>query len=130
MTSDSHAKSADTFGSRLEMMVLAFIDKHQRRPLLVSGRELHAETMWVGAFVDAKEVDTDPTVHPKLAELARHGARAWRLWTKLEPDEVVLLLEADRSGMSKVTIAPRTKTLEVQVAEACLREMIEREKRS
>jgi hypothetical protein len=119
----SQEQSANTFAERLEMMVLAFIDKHHRKPKLISGQEMSPHAVWAGVFLDAKQVDDDPTVHPKLDELARHGARAWRLWTKLEPDEVVLYLAANSAGSSRVTIEPRTRTHEVRVASAAILEI-------
>lgn len=122
-------QSTVTFGERLEMMILAYIVKHGHKPLLVSGSEVTPTTCWGGAFLDAAQQDPQG-LHPKLAALAEHGARAWRAWTKLEPDEVVLIFEDERGGESKVSIAPRTQDDERRVALAALRELRAKENMS
>jgi|SRR5882672_770336 len=119
-------ESVKTFHDRMEMMCLAFIVKHGRRPKLVFADSALKTKGWMAGFVSLDMLDEDESVHPKLTELVKHGERAWRQWTSLEPDAVVVL-RAHASGESQVTIVPRTASLQAAVAGEVLRGMVARE---
>jgi hypothetical protein len=102
--------SVRTFYDRVQMMVLAACDKRRERPLLVMADGLLEREGWMSAYVpDDGRAHPEPRVPPDVRELARHAAEAWRRWTKLEPDEVVLTLRVYQLGpYVSVTIVPRT----------------------
>lgn len=122
LTAQGMLDAVTAFHERLEMMVSGFIVKHGRRPKLVFADRM-AERGWMATFVSPELFDPDASVHPKLAEFARHADRAWRQWTRLEPDEVVVLLRIVGPGETSLTIIPRTQELKVQIAGEVIRDM-------
>ena len=116
-------RSVETFGERLEMMVLGFIDKHRARPIIVMADARLKSEGWQSAFLDAGLKEA--ALHPDLAELARHGARAWRLWTVLEPDAAVLTLKILALNTCSITLEPRTPENAARIARVAL-ERLER----
>ena len=118
-------QAAETFGERLEMMVLGFIDKHRRRPLIVLANSRLTTEGWEAGFLDPNLAVEESAVHPELALLAQHGARAWRQWTPLEADEVVLTLRIVALNTCSITIVPRTEELARAIARVAM-ETVER----
>jgi hypothetical protein len=111
--------SVRTFYERVEMMVLACIEKRARRPLLVMAHGVLDLEGWMSAYVPTDRDHPHPEVTPGHRELARHAGRAWRTWTKLEPDGVVVTLRVYASDpYISVTITPRTAEVEWAIERA------------
>ena len=90
-----------TFGERVELLVTAFVDRHDKVPLVLQideGATQHA--MLDPLFCRGGAVE------PALRERSRHGAEAWRRWTNdLDPLEAVVVLKVTTEAAS-VTIGP------------------------
>jgi hypothetical protein len=104
----------ETFGERVEMLVLAYIDKHGKRPVIVYEDLRTSGQMY--ACVDPIADGSRDDVVPSLAELAKHGARAWKIWTKdADPDKTAILVRVTPDG-SSVAIVPRSEEVERGIA--------------
>ena len=120
---ESLLENVRVFHDRVEMMGLAFIGKHHRRPALIFANRI--DRGWMASFVDPALVDESPEVHPSLVALAEHATRAWARWTSLEADEVVVMFRTIGGGDSSVVIVPRTEELKRMIAGEVLRQLDE-----
>lgn len=100
-------KQVETFHERVHMLALAMIHKYGKVPMLFcDDARTGGVTGQVAAFFDETKFVAE--VDGELLEQAKHGARAWALWTSVLPERALILLTVSPTEC-KVTIEEKTK---------------------